>query len=138
MALPSHATTKLWGVYKAPTNVLIETHDGRKFTVYISEAKGIFFLFNGWSDVITHLGIKSGSFVIFTPLDSTTFKLTYFVNGVSSICFCSSMVSTASHLTVRLVFNICIFSYFFIIFILFHNCLQVLCFFFNFFFHSYR
>ncbi|MFS7989437.1 hypothetical protein Hanom_Chr11g01046831 [Helianthus anomalus] len=58
------------------------------------------FLFNGWSDVITHLGIKSGCFVIFTPLDSTRFKLTYFVNGVSSICFWSSMVSTSSHLTV--------------------------------------
>ncbi|KAF5813927.1 putative transcription factor B3-Domain family [Helianthus annuus] len=87
MALPSDATTKLWGVYKAPTNVMIETDNGRKFIVYISEAKGKFFLFNGWSDVITHLGIKSDSFVIFTPLDSTRFKLTYFVNGVSSIYF---------------------------------------------------
>ncbi|MFS7984223.1 putative transcription factor B3-Domain family [Helianthus anomalus] len=112
MALPSDATTKLWGVYKARTNVLIETDDEHKFMVYISEAKGMFFLFNDWSDVITHLGIKSGCFVIFTPLDSTRFKLTYFVNGVSSICFWSSMVSTASHLTVRLFFNICIFFLF--------------------------
>ncbi|KAJ0580198.1 putative transcription factor B3-Domain family [Helianthus annuus] len=99
-ALPSDATTKLWGVYKAPTNVLIETDNGRKFIVFISEAKGKFFLFNGWFDVITHLGIKSGCFVIFTPLDSTRFKLTYFVNGVSSTCFWTSMVSTTSHFTV--------------------------------------
>ncbi|KAJ0749976.1 putative transcription factor B3-Domain family [Helianthus annuus] len=84
----------------APTNVHIETDDGRKFTVYISEAKGIFFLFHGWSDVITHLGIKAGTFVIFTPLDSTTFKLTYCVNGLSSICFWSSIVATPSQFTV--------------------------------------
>ncbi|XP_035832671.1 uncharacterized protein LOC118481328 [Helianthus annuus] len=54
----------------------------------------------GWSDVITHLGIKAGTFVIFTPLDSTTFKLTYCVNGLSSICFWSSIVATPSQFTV--------------------------------------
>ncbi|XP_035832885.1 uncharacterized protein LOC118481757 [Helianthus annuus] len=84
----------------APTNVHIETDNGRKFTVYISEAKGIFFLFHGWSDVITHLRIKAGTFVIFTPLDSITFKITYCVNGLSSICFWSSIVATPSQFTV--------------------------------------
>ncbi|KAM0058141.1 putative transcription factor B3-Domain family [Helianthus debilis subsp. tardiflorus] len=97
MALPSDTAAKLWGVDKAPTNVLIETEDGRTFIVFISEAKGKFFLFNGWSDVVTHLGLKTGCLVILNPLDSTRFKLTYFVNGVSPTCFWTSMVPTASH-----------------------------------------
>ncbi|MFS7977875.1 putative transcription factor B3-Domain family [Helianthus anomalus] len=84
----------------APTNALIETEDGRKFIVFVSEAKGMFFLFNGWSDVVTHLGLKTGCFVIFTPMDSTSFKLTYIVNGVSSTCFWTSMLPTSSHFTV--------------------------------------
>ncbi|KAJ0608031.1 putative transcription factor B3-Domain family [Helianthus annuus] len=99
MALPSDATAKLWSVYKAPTNVLIETEDERTFIIFISEAKGNFFLFNGWSDVVTHLGLKTG-YLVMTPLDSTRFKLTYFVNGVSPTCFWISMVPTASHFTV--------------------------------------
>ncbi|KAM0001350.1 hypothetical protein Hdeb2414_s0378g00880841 [Helianthus debilis subsp. tardiflorus] len=33
-------------------------------------------------------------------MDSTTFKLTYFVNGESSTCFWTSMLPTASHFTV--------------------------------------
>ncbi|KAM0007864.1 putative DNA-binding pseudobarrel domain superfamily [Helianthus debilis subsp. tardiflorus] len=92
MVLPSDAATKLWGVDKAPTNVLIETEDRRTFIVFISEAKGKFFLFNGWSDIVTHLGLKTGCLVISNPLDSTRFKLTYFLNGVSPTCFWTSMV----------------------------------------------
>ncbi|MFS7913800.1 hypothetical protein Hanom_Chr02g00145971 [Helianthus anomalus] len=34
MALPSDVAPKLWGVYKAPTNVLIETEDRRKFIFF--------------------------------------------------------------------------------------------------------
>ncbi|MFS7913801.1 hypothetical protein Hanom_Chr02g00145981 [Helianthus anomalus] len=60
----------------------------------------MFFLFNGWLDVVTHLGLKTGCFVIFTPMDSTSFKLTYFVNGLSSTCFWTSMLPITSHFTV--------------------------------------
>ncbi|MFS8035024.1 putative transcription factor B3-Domain family [Helianthus anomalus] len=100
MALPSDAATKLWGVDKAPTNVLIEIEDGRTFIVFISEAKGKFFLVNGWSDVVTHLGLKTDCLVTLTPLDSTRFKLTYFVNGLSPTCFWTFIVHTPSHFIV--------------------------------------
>ncbi|MFS7954180.1 putative transcription factor B3-Domain family [Helianthus anomalus] len=100
MEIPSDVWAKLWGVYKVPTNVLIETEDGRTFIVFISEAKGMFFLFNGWSDVVTHLRFKTGCLVILNPLDSTRFKLTYFLNGVSLTCFWTSLLSTASHFNV--------------------------------------
>ncbi|KAM0072052.1 putative DNA-binding pseudobarrel domain superfamily [Helianthus debilis subsp. tardiflorus] len=76
----------MWGVDKGPTNVLIETDEGQTFVVFISEAKGKFFLFNGWSDVVTHLRLKIGCFVIFNPLDATRFKVTYCVNGVIPEC----------------------------------------------------
>ncbi|KAJ0700589.1 putative transcription factor B3-Domain family [Helianthus annuus] len=83
MPIPSDAAAKMWGVDKGPTNVLIETDEGQTFVVFISEAKGKFFLFNGWSDIVTHLRLKTGCFVIFNPLDATRFKVTYCVNGVS-------------------------------------------------------
>ncbi|KAJ0768772.1 hypothetical protein HanLR1_Chr03g0105511 [Helianthus annuus] len=86
MGIPSDATAKMWGVDKGPTNVLIETEDGRTFIVFISAAIGKFFLFNGWSDVVTHLRLQTGALVILNPLDSTRFKLTYCLNGVIPEC----------------------------------------------------
>ncbi|KAJ0744522.1 hypothetical protein HanPI659440_Chr10g0388611 [Helianthus annuus] len=64
MPIQSDAAAKMWGVDKGPTNVLIETNDGRTFVVFISVSKGKFFLFNGWSDVVTHLRLTSGCLVI--------------------------------------------------------------------------
>ncbi|MFS8025998.1 putative DNA-binding pseudobarrel domain superfamily [Helianthus anomalus] len=100
MGIPSDAAAKMWGVDKGPTNVLIETYDGRTFVVFISALSGKFFLFKGWSDVLTHLGLHSGALVILNPLDSTRFKLTYCLNGVSPACFWTSLLSTSSYLTV--------------------------------------
>ncbi|KAF5787141.1 putative transcription factor B3-Domain family [Helianthus annuus] len=100
MPIPSNAAAKMWGVDKGPTNVLIETDDGRTFVVFISEAKGKFFLFNVWSDVVTHLRLKTGCLVIFNPLDSTRFKVTCCVNGMSPTCFWTSLLSRSSYFTV--------------------------------------
>ncbi|KAJ0773617.1 hypothetical protein HanOQP8_Chr03g0101331 [Helianthus annuus] len=86
MPIPSDDAAKMWGVDKGPTNVLKETNDGRTFVVFRSVAKGKFFLFNGWSDVVTHLRLTSGCLVILNPLDCTRFKLTYCVNGVIPEC----------------------------------------------------
>ncbi|KAF5782992.1 hypothetical protein HanXRQr2_Chr11g0502711 [Helianthus annuus] len=55
LAIPSNAACKLWGTDKAPTNVLIQTEDGRTFNVCLSEAKGKLFFFHGWSNVVIHL-----------------------------------------------------------------------------------
>ncbi|KAM0052256.1 putative DNA-binding pseudobarrel domain superfamily [Helianthus debilis subsp. tardiflorus] len=98
--IPSDAAAKLWGVDRAPTNVLIETEDGRTFVVFISEAKGKCFIFNGWYDVVTHLQLKTGCLVILNPLDSTRFKLTYFLNRVSLTCFWTALLYTSSHFSV--------------------------------------
>ncbi|KAJ0921921.1 putative DNA-binding pseudobarrel domain superfamily [Helianthus annuus] len=100
MGILSDAAAKMWGVDKGHTNVLIETDDGRTFVVFISAASGKFFLFNGWSDVVTHLRLQTGALVILNPLDSTRFKLTYYLNGVSPACFWTSLISTSSYLTV--------------------------------------
>ncbi|KAJ0611140.1 hypothetical protein HanHA300_Chr01g0011851 [Helianthus annuus] len=45
LCIPFDAACKLWGVDKAPTDVMIHTDDGRIFNVWLSESKGIFFLF---------------------------------------------------------------------------------------------
>ncbi|MFS7902534.1 putative transcription factor B3-Domain family [Helianthus anomalus] len=100
MGIPSDAATKMWGVDKGPTNVLVETDDGQTFVVYISYACGKFFFFNGWSDVVRHLRLQAGALVILKPLDSTIFKLTYCLNGVSPACFWTSLISKSSNLTV--------------------------------------
>ncbi|KAJ0589543.1 putative DNA-binding pseudobarrel domain superfamily [Helianthus annuus] len=50
MCLPDDAASKLWGVYKCPTNVVIHTDDGRQFNVGLSAAKGKIFFFHGWSN----------------------------------------------------------------------------------------
>ncbi|KAF5764704.1 hypothetical protein HanRHA438_Chr15g0707611 [Helianthus annuus] len=51
-------------------------------------------------DVVTHLRLKTGCFVIFNPLDATRFKVTYCVNGVSPTCFWTSHLSRSSYFTV--------------------------------------
>ncbi|KAM0050131.1 putative DNA-binding pseudobarrel domain superfamily [Helianthus debilis subsp. tardiflorus] len=107
MPIPSDVAAKMWGVDKEPTNVLIETNDGRTFVVFISVSKGKFFLFNGWSDVVTHLRLTSSCLVILNPLYCTRFKLTYCVNGVSHTGFWTSLLSTSSYFTVRLFLNFC-------------------------------
>ncbi|KAJ0832081.1 putative transcription factor B3-Domain family [Helianthus annuus] len=91
-AIPSDAACKLWGTDKAPTNVLLQTEDGRTFIVCLSEAKGKLFLFHGWSNVVIHLRLKKGCLVIFNPVDCTTFKLRYFVDGVSRSSIWTSLV----------------------------------------------
>ncbi|MFS7988468.1 hypothetical protein Hanom_Chr11g01035171 [Helianthus anomalus] len=47
LVIPSNVACKLWGTDKAPTNVLIQTEDGRTYNVCFSEAKGKIFFFNG-------------------------------------------------------------------------------------------
>ncbi|KAJ0535634.1 putative DNA-binding pseudobarrel domain superfamily [Helianthus annuus] len=64
LAIPLDAASKLWGNDKAPKNVMIQTQDGRKFNVYLSEAKGKHFFFHGWSNVVKHLKLKKGCLVI--------------------------------------------------------------------------
>ncbi|MFS8003022.1 putative transcription factor B3-Domain family [Helianthus anomalus] len=100
MGIPSDAAAKMWGVDKGPTNVRIEKDDGRTFVVYISYACGKFFFFNGWSDIVIHLRLQAGALIILNPLDSTIFKLTYCLNGVSPACFWTSLISKSSNLTV--------------------------------------
>ncbi|KAJ0884188.1 putative DNA-binding pseudobarrel domain superfamily [Helianthus annuus] len=82
----NRADELLMGVDKGPTNVLIETNDGRTFVVFISATSGKFFLFRGWSDVVTHFLLQTGALVILNPLDSSRFKLTYCLNGVIPEC----------------------------------------------------
>ncbi|MFS7944906.1 hypothetical protein Hanom_Chr06g00517741 [Helianthus anomalus] len=79
LAIPSDIACKLWGKDKAPTNVLIQSEDGRTFNVSLREAKG------------KH---------IFSMVDYTTFKVTYFIDGVSRSSFWTSLVSTTSHFSV--------------------------------------
>ncbi|MFS7935999.1 hypothetical protein Hanom_Chr05g00410231 [Helianthus anomalus] len=55
--------------------------DGRTFNVSLSETKENIF-FHGRSNVVKHLGLKKGCLVVFNPLDYTTFKVTYFIDGL--------------------------------------------------------
>ncbi|MFS8001664.1 hypothetical protein Hanom_Chr13g01192971 [Helianthus anomalus] len=77
-AIPSDVASKLWGNDKAPTNVLIQSEDGRTFWCFFKRIKRKVFLFHGWSN--------------------TTFKLTFFIDGVSRTSFWTSLVSTTSNL----------------------------------------
>ncbi|KAF5756077.1 putative transcription factor B3-Domain family [Helianthus annuus] len=97
LCIPSDAACKLWGVDKAPTNVMIHTDDGRIFNVWLSESKGIFFFFQGWSNVTQDLGLSQGCLVVFNPLDCTTFKVSYFLDGVSGSSFWTCLLHTSSH-----------------------------------------
>ncbi|KAF5765346.1 putative transcription factor B3-Domain family [Helianthus annuus] len=100
LAIPSDAASKLWGNDKAPKNVLIQSQDGRKFNVSLSEAKGKHFFFYGWSNVVKHLQLKKGCLVLFNPVDFSTFKVTHFIDGVFQSSFWTSMLSTTSNFIV--------------------------------------
>ncbi|KAM0061957.1 hypothetical protein Hdeb2414_s0004g00142331 [Helianthus debilis subsp. tardiflorus] len=66
LSIPTDVARKLWGVDKGHTNVMIQTEHGSMFNVSISESKGLLF---------------------FSMVDSTTFKVTYFLDGVSGSSF---------------------------------------------------
>ncbi|KAF5805183.1 putative transcription factor B3-Domain family [Helianthus annuus] len=100
LAIPSDAASKLWGNDKAPTNVLIQSQDGRTFNVSLSEAKGKHFFFHGWSNVVKHLQLKKGCLVLFNPVDFSTFKVTHFIDGVIQSSFWTSLLSTTSNFIV--------------------------------------
>ncbi|KAJ0604424.1 putative transcription factor B3-Domain family [Helianthus annuus] len=97
LSIPSDAACKLWGVDMGPTNVMIHTDDGHIFNVFLTESKGNLFFFHGWSNVTQHLGLSKGCFVVFNPLDCTTFKLTPFIDGVSGSSFWTYLLRTSSH-----------------------------------------
>uniref|UniRef100_A0A251SU01 Putative DNA-binding pseudobarrel domain-containing protein n=1 Tax=Helianthus annuus TaxID=4232 RepID=A0A251SU01_HELAN len=101
LCIPDDATCKLWVVYKGPTNVSIHTEDGRLFNVGLSASKGKIFFFHGWSKVVEHLRLTIGCLVVFNPIDSTTFKLTYFVDGVSRGTFWTYLLPPSCHFYVR-------------------------------------
>ncbi|KAF5790872.1 putative transcription factor B3-Domain family [Helianthus annuus] len=96
LSIPTDAARKLWGVDKGPTNVMIQTEDGSMFNVSLSESKGLLFFFHGWSNVVKHLRLTRGSLVVFNPVDSTTFKVTYFLDGVSGSCFWTYLLHPSS------------------------------------------
>ena len=94
----------MWGNDKAPKNVMIQTQNGRKFNVSLSEAKGKHFFFHGWSNVVKHLKLKKGCLVLFNSIDLSIFKLTHFIDGVFQSSFWTSLLPTTSNFIVRLVF----------------------------------
>ncbi|KAJ0515621.1 hypothetical protein HanRHA438_Chr10g0479561 [Helianthus annuus] len=98
--IPSDDACKLWGMDKTPTNVLIQTEDGRTFNVRLSEAKGKLFFLHGRSNVAIHLRLTKGCLVIFNPVDFTTFKQTYFLDCVNRSSFWTYLVSTTSHFNI--------------------------------------
>ncbi|KAF5805922.1 putative transcription factor B3-Domain family [Helianthus annuus] len=100
LAIPSDAASKLWGNDKTPKNVIIQTQDGRKFNVSISEAKGKHFFFHGWSNVVKHLQLKKGCLVLFNPVDKSIFKVIHFIDGVFQSSFWTSQLSTTSNFVV--------------------------------------
>ncbi|MFS7929836.1 putative DNA-binding pseudobarrel domain superfamily [Helianthus anomalus] len=62
---------------------------------------GSYFFFRGWSKVVEHLGLTQGCLVVFIPVDPTTFKLWYFVDGVSRGSFWTYMLPPSSKFYVR-------------------------------------
>ncbi|MFS7898999.1 putative DNA-binding pseudobarrel domain superfamily [Helianthus anomalus] len=58
MAIPSEVASKFWA--KAKENIF----------------------FHGWSNVVIHLRPEKGCLVVFNHVDYTTFKVTYFIDGV--------------------------------------------------------
>ncbi|KAJ0608032.1 putative transcription factor B3-Domain family [Helianthus annuus] len=95
LSIPDDAASKLWGVDKYPTNVMIHIEDGRDFNVFLSASKGKIFFFHGWSNVVEHLGLTQGCLVVFNPLDHATFKLTTYQNGVSRGSFWTYMLPSS-------------------------------------------
>ncbi|KAM0050863.1 hypothetical protein Hdeb2414_s0007g00228691 [Helianthus debilis subsp. tardiflorus] len=65
--------------------------------VWLSESKGNLFFFQGWSNVTQHLRLSEGCLVVFNPLDCTTFKVAYFLDGVSGSSFWTYLLRTSSH-----------------------------------------
>ncbi|KAM0052152.1 putative transcription factor B3-Domain family [Helianthus debilis subsp. tardiflorus] len=96
-SIPDDVASKLWGVDKGPTNVMIHTEDGQVFNVYLSASKGKLFFFHGWSNVVEHLRLTKGCLVVFNPVDFSTFKLTYFVDGFSRGSFWTHLLPPSSH-----------------------------------------
>ncbi|KAJ0434143.1 hypothetical protein HanIR_Chr17g0878101 [Helianthus annuus] len=45
LSIPDDAASKLWGVDKGPTNVMIHIEDGRDFNVFLSASKEKLFFF---------------------------------------------------------------------------------------------
>uniref|UniRef100_A0A251VFT6 DNA-binding pseudobarrel domain-containing protein n=2 Tax=Helianthus annuus TaxID=4232 RepID=A0A251VFT6_HELAN len=101
LSIPDDAAVKLWGVDKGPTNVIIHTEDDRLFNLSLSAAKGKLFFFHGGSNVVEHLRLTKGCLLVFNPVDSTTFKLTYFVDGVSRGSFWTYLLPPSSHFYLR-------------------------------------
>ncbi|KAJ0602275.1 putative transcription factor B3-Domain family [Helianthus annuus] len=97
LSIPDDVACKLWGVDKGPTNVMIHTVDGRLFNVSLSAGKGKLFFFHSWSNVVEHLRLTKGCLVVFNPVDSTMFKLTSFVDGVSRGSFWTYLLPPSSH-----------------------------------------
>ncbi|KAJ0557228.1 putative transcription factor B3-Domain family [Helianthus annuus] len=96
LSIPDDVAVKLCGVDKGPINVIIHIEDDRLFNVSLSAAKGKLFFFHGWSNVVEHLRLTKGCLVVFNPLDCTTFKLTYFVGGVSRGSFWTYLLPPSS------------------------------------------
>ncbi|KAJ0621015.1 hypothetical protein HanIR_Chr01g0003851 [Helianthus annuus] len=46
LSIPDDAASKLWGVDKGPTNVMIHIEDGRDFNVFLSASKGKLLFFS--------------------------------------------------------------------------------------------
>ncbi|KAJ0635551.1 putative transcription factor B3-Domain family [Helianthus annuus] len=97
LAIPSDVASKIWDNDNSPKNVIIQSHDGRKFNVSISEAKGKHFFFHGWSNVVKHLQLKKGCLVLFNPIDLSIFKVTHFIDCVFQSSFWTSLLSTKSN-----------------------------------------
>ncbi|KAM0044224.1 putative transcription factor B3-Domain family [Helianthus debilis subsp. tardiflorus] len=104
LAIPSDVASKVWGNDKTPKNVIIQTQDGRKFNVSISEAKGKHIFFHGWVNVVKHLQLQKGCLVLFNPVDKSIFKVTHFIDGVFQSSFWTSQLSTTSNFVVSLFF----------------------------------
>ncbi|KAM0045770.1 putative DNA-binding pseudobarrel domain superfamily [Helianthus debilis subsp. tardiflorus] len=111
-SIPSDAACKLWGVEMGPVNVDIHTDDGRIFNVGLSYSKGNFFLFYEWSNVTQHLRLSEGCFIVFNPIDCTTFKLTHFIDGVSGSSFWTYLLCTSAHFYVSYNLFLRILNYF--------------------------
>ncbi|KAF5798390.1 hypothetical protein HanRHA438_Chr07g0302851 [Helianthus annuus] len=63
-------------------------------------AKGKLFLFHGWFEVVVQLGLKKGSLLVFNPLDATTFKVSYFIDGVIGNSYWTWLTSASCRFSV--------------------------------------
>ncbi|MFS7934468.1 hypothetical protein Hanom_Chr05g00391881 [Helianthus anomalus] len=58
------------------------------------------FFFNGWSQVVLDLGLKQENLLVFNPVNATTFKISYFIDGVLGSSFSTWLTSADSHFSV--------------------------------------